>query len=373
MSLINKMLKDLEARQHAPQKGAASQPIYQDLHPVAAERAGRSAVLLVPLLFGTALLVAGLVIGYRWLVSASSDTAAVLSSRPVQAPPAPARPILPVRPIRLAAPSVAAVNAGKRHRIIKPAKATRPGSVPAAWTGRRLQADRSRPVRVSAVSRIAPLLSVSSAGSDDGAGGGRIQMKAIPLTAGQIAENAYRRGVNLLQQGRQADAETAFKTALASDPRNVKARELFAGVLLEDGRRSAAATLLAQGLSVLPRENSFAYLLARIDAARGAEPAAIAVLEKNLPYAGSDPDYLALLATLDQRAGRNADAANMFSRALALRPLNGNWWIGLGISLEAQKRWAAAREAYTRATMTRLDPKLVKYADERREALRFRK
>ena len=372
MSLINKMLKDLEVRQHAPQKGAASQSIYQDLHPVAAERARRSVVLFVLLLFGAVILAAGLIIGYRRLVSASADTAVASSFRPAQAKPVPARPIMPVRPIQPVAPSVAAVTAGKRPGVIKPAKSTRSGSVHAAWIGRRLQADRSRPARIAAVSRIAPPLLVSSVGSDDGTGGGQIQMKVIPLTAGQVAENAYRRGVNLLQQGRQADAETAFKTALASDPRNVKARELFAGVLLEDGRRSAAATLLAQGLSVLPHESSFAYLLARIDAARGAELAAIAVLEKNLPYAGSDPDYLALLATLDQRAGRNADAANMFSRALALRPLNGNWWIGLGISLEAQKRWAAAREAYTRATMTRLDPRLVKYADERLEALRFR-
>ena len=372
MSLINKMLKDLEARQHAPQKGAASQPIYQDLHPVAAERARRNGVLFVLVLFGTVILAAGLVTGYRWLVSASAGTAAALSFPPAQVPPVPARPIMSVRPIHPAISAVAAVNAGKRHRVIRQAKATHSGSVHAVSIGRRPQADRGRPERIAAVSRNAPPLSVSSVAGDDGTGGGQIQMKIIPMTAGQVAENAYRRGVNLLQQGRRKDAETAFKTALASDPRNVKARELFAGVLLEDGRRSAAATLLAQGLSVLPHESSFAYLLARIDAARGAEPAAIAVLEKNLPDAGSDPDYLALLATLDQRAGRNADAANMFSRALALRPLNGNWWIGLGISLEAQKRWAEAREAYTRATMTRLDPALVKYADERLEALRFR-
>ncbi len=374
MSLINKMLKDLESRQHAPAGRGTSQPVYEDLHPAVAERTRHRVVPFVLILFAAAVLAAGLIAGYRWRASASGVTTAVLPVRPAHAVPIEVQPAMRARRIRPNAMSDVVSTAGKQHRVGKPRAAVHP-RIRSTLSESKFRREGSRPEQIAAVSRftaIQPSVSGSSASGDAGTDAHRIEVKAIPLTAGQIAENAYRRSVALLEQGRRTEAERALKTALTSDPRSVRARELLAGLLLEDGHQSEAGTLLDQGLTVMPHQSAFTYLLARIDVARGAESEAIAVLEKGLPDAGSNPNYLALLATLDQRTGRNADAVSMFSRALALRPVEGNWWIGLGISLEALKHWAAAREAYTHAKLTQLDPTLAKYADERLNAIRFR-
>ena len=54
-----------------------------------------------------------------------------------------------------------------------------------------------------------------------------------------------------------------------------------------------------------------------------------------------------------------------FQEALALRPQEGRWWVGTGISLEAQKDWPQARLAYERARNSNIDPRLSQYAEQR--------
>ncbi len=373
VSLINKMLKDLEARQHAPPGTPASHSIYEDLHPAAGEPVPRT----VPwgLVLGAAVLVAaGLIAGHFWHAAAGGTIATDLPPRTASAIPATPQRALHTRQIRTSAVIAAGPATGPRDSSGRPETMT-PARIRPARAERKPLSDRTAAVRIVLISPGAGLRrpkSASSVSDDSGTTTHGIEKKEIPLTGGQIAENAYRRGVNLLAQGLRTEAELALRSALTGDPRNIKALELLVGLLLEDGHQSGAAELLDQGLAVLPHQSAFIYVLARIDVARGASRSAIALLDKGLPYAGSDPDYLALLATLDQRAGNNADAARMYSRALAIRPLDGSWWIGLGISLEAQKRWAAAREAYDHATLTPLDPALAHYAEQRLDAMRFR-
>jgi MSHA biogenesis protein MshN len=56
--------------------------------------------------------------------------------------------------------------------------------------------------------------------------------------------------------------------------------------------------------------------------------------------------------------------------ALAARPQEGRWWVGLGISLETQQDGGAARDAYRRALDTgRLTSSLARYAEDRLRAL----
>ena len=63
----------------------------------------------------------------------------------------------------------------------------------------------------------------------------------------------------------------------------------------------------------------------------------------------------------------------MLFRSLTSRPLEGRWWVGLGISLETQKDTDAARSAYRNALDTgRLTAGLTRYAEDRQKALTAR-
>ena len=126
-----------------------------------------------------------------------------------------------------------------------------------------------------------------------------------------------------------------------------------------------AQQLLEQGLAAVPGQASFATLLARIYVEQNTEPKAIALLEQQRSGAKPNPDTLALLATLYQRAGRHDAAIAAYKDALTLRPLEGKWWLGLGISQEAVGDWNEARFAYERVRNTNVTAPLAQYAEQR--------
>jgi len=68
-----------------------------------------------------------------------------------------------------------------------------------------------------------------------------------------------------------------------------------------------------------------------------------------LPYAAGNGEYHAFLAGVLQRQGRQREAVEHYARALKTAPQNGVWWMGQGISLQAEKRDAEAVEAFQRA------------------------
>jgi MSHA biogenesis protein MshN len=85
-----------------------------------------------------------------------------------------------------------------------------------------------------------------------------------------------------------------------------------------------------------------------------------------LPYAGANPDYHAFLAGALEREQRHREAAEQYQAALRLAPGNGVWWMGLGMSLQADKRNAEALEAFQRArTSGMLSAELQAFVERR--------
>jgi MSHA biogenesis protein MshN len=99
---------------------------------------------------------------------------------------------------------------------------------------------------------------------------------------------------------------------------------------------------------------------------RGDLPAAASTLQTTLPAAADKAEYRALYAAVLQRAGRHAEATEHYAAALKLTPGNGVWWMGLGISLEAEGRIAEARQAFQSARAGgNLAPELAAYVEQR--------
>lgn len=407
MSLINKMLKDLETRKNAPSRGAPKPPIFDGLRPTMGMGAGARRRRMLTVVAAFALIAAGvyawqqglLDTAYRQMTQRSSDDAtAQVGSVAPQPAPLPAAPVEippPAPTAEIAAPPTESASATE-PAVPPVADAAKEPAGPAVATG----PTGLPPVPMGGPTPVAPATTAPSAASPKAAGprkdsdlagetksrerpaekqakllgpdeeGERYEKKDHPRTIEEMAEGAYREGVRFMQQGRPAQADRALRTALTHDPKHLAARELLAGLQLEQGRALDARKILEQGLAQVPEHVPFAQLLARLYVDQGAEQNAVAVLEKVRPYGSDQPEYLAFLATLYQRAGRHADAVEAYRQALALRPQEGRWWLGLAISLEAQKNLPAASEAYQRAKMGVLDPKLARYAEQRLGALK---
>lgn len=189
-------------------------------------------------------------------------------------------------------------------------------------------------------------------------------------TSQQNAENEFRKGATLAQQGKTPEAITALEIALQFDSHHTAARQTLVALLVESKRTDEAIRRLREGLQADPAQSGLAMILARLQVEKGELKAAIDSLQRVPQYASDRADFQAFLAALLQRDNRHKEAAERYAIALKKSPQNGIWWMGLGISLQAENRTADATDAYNRAKSTgSLSPELRAFVDEKLNGL----
>jgi MSHA biogenesis protein MshN len=185
------------------------------------------------------------------------------------------------------------------------------------------------------------------------------------LSPQQRAENEYRRAMSLIQQGRTQEAIGALEQALQIDAQHAAARQTLVELLLERRRHDDAMSRLQEGLGLDPNQPGLAMILARLQVEKGDIRSAVDTLRRTLPYAADRADYQAFLAALLQREGQHKEAIEHYGLALRKTPQNGVWWMGLGISLQADNRVPEARDAFGRAKATNtLSSELLAFVEQ---------
>ncbi|MGK5078913.1 tetratricopeptide repeat protein [Janthinobacterium sp. HLX7-2] len=344
MSLINKMLQDLDARGTPDASGDAG-----GIRSVPERERGVSRALV----FGGAagLTAAAIALGWVYwqrpgvppvLVSVASTPAAVAVPVPVLMPvavPAPA----PVAAAPVAPEPVFQAEETPAHDKVRAAELRRITGQPA----------RRAPAPVAK----APTPAIASERIIDGK----------QVTPQQRVENEYRRALGQLQDGRVSEAMAGLQQTLQLDPRHQGARETLVRLLLEAQRPDDAARQLQLSLVLDPKQPAQAMMLARLqfDKANGG-PAALDTLMRSLPYAADSGDYRAFLAGVLQREQRYREAAEQYQLALQAAPDNSVWWMGLGIALQADQHPAQARQAFERAKgLQTLSPQLQAFVERK--------
>ena len=182
----------------------------------------------------------------------------------------------------------------------------------------------------------------------------------------QRADFRYREALSFITQGRMQEAQAALEEALRLDPRNLNARQVLLGLLLEAKHYAQAEQLLQEALQLNLSPATYATALARVQFERGDQAAALSTLEKFAAQASASSEYHGFYAALLQRAGRHTEAIGQFQAALKIQPNQANWLMGLGISLQTEKRYAEAEQAYSRARAANtLAPDLQAFVEQR--------
>ena len=282
----------------------------------------------------------------------------------------------------IAAPSVSPmerqVNRAERLPVEKPDRVVRAPVVERALLGRASVEPSGNPVMRDAgggssappalAAKITPALSA-------------VRPPAPPATAADLAgikqmdpqqqtENAFRQANEFLQQGDANRAMDGFARVLAQDPLHDSARQALLTLLLRAKKNPDAERLLGERLTLAPNHASFAITLSRLQADRGDTAMAIETLRATLPSVRANAAYHATLAALLARREQHAEAITQYQAALRLAPQAGIWWMGLGLSLQANGNVPDAREALRRARASGdLSPEIAAYVDQRLKQL----
>lgn len=367
MSLINKMLQDLDARGSQ----AGSMP-HSEIKPVmASER-----LPLMQIALGvTVVVIAMAIAAFFWLKGRApgpmSNAPAVLTA----APPKPAAPVQAAGPAPVSAPAPSPAPAPVAETVSEPEVASQapddspdakvvsaaPAPAPkapvvmaAAPEPERLSPPAPRALPAPRDSDDTPLPEVQRQAPAVQVGVGR------DMTVAQRAESQYRSAMAALDQGRVTSAIDGLEATLKLNPRHDAARQSLVALLIEAGRSDEAMRQLEQGLAADAGQPALAMLLARMQVERGAS--GVATLMRTLPAAQGNADYHAFLAGVLQRDNRHREAVEQYRAALVRVPDQGVWLMGLGISLQAEKRDAEALAAFQRAKMSgMLTPQLMNF------------
>ncbi len=174
----------------------------------------------------------------------------------------------------------------------------------------------------------------------------QVNKRDHPRTASEDAEIAFRAGVNRLNQGRASEAAQQFHAALAIDPRHHAARQALVAVHLERRELDAAQRLLSEGVALFPDNAQFATVLARIRVEHGDYAGAIDLLTRTREAGLADAEHQMLLGTVLQRVGRHAEAVSAFQNAARLVDQPAATWVAMGISYEGLGSKPEALRAY---------------------------
>jgi Flp pilus assembly protein TadD len=174
------------------------------------------------------------------------------------------------------------------------------------------------------------------------------------------------RAADLIARGRATEAAALLQKILSARPQHLAARRALAALQAEAGAREQALATLLEGASL--DAANFAVPAASLQAELGDLAGARATLAR-VPQQIRSPAQLALAAALAQRMGQHDAAIESFRAALA-RHNDAAWWLGLAASLEAVSRRSDALAAYNAAlAVPTLSADLRQYAAQKAAAL----
>jgi MSHA biogenesis protein MshN len=344
MSVINQMLRDLDARDASAQERAGLPPRLRSLPPTAKARNAQWRTLLLGM--GIGAVVAGGAVGLLMEGRQATESVPVIVAAPTVAPPPQLQP--PPQPIE--------DGAMKLSTLIAPTADTAPSSLPSL---------KSAPAAPKAPMPSKPHASVEPTTSPKPVAAMReAKQQPAPVAsettveaqidkrskggAGrEMAEAEYRKGMQAVKRGEPS--VTLFQRAIEFDPTHARARQALLSVLVSSKQWTEARQVAEQGLELDPAQSGWAVILARLQFEQGEAAAATATLERYAAHARNDADFQGLFAYLLQKQQRPVEAAERFKAALSLRPNEGRWWFGLGVALESAGHGGEAKEAYARA------------------------
>lgn len=367
MSLINKMLRDLDAR-HA----ATGQTVLPDeVRPLPEEAVTPRVSRRVWLLAGLAILAAAAIqTSALWLplLAEVVSLPASFLPPPVVAPaaqPAPTTVVLQLPPPEQMLPlpslpeTAPAAPETAAEQTPSPAPAAQQAPPPVAESrSTDLKIDRSLPevqVKPAAPVPAAPVAAPPPKKAAPAPKSARTQATATVEkqqnlgTPQERAEAIYRKGVAAYKVGHYAEAATLFKAALQEDPRHLATRQTLLSMQAEQKQWEEVQAVLKEGLDLMPEQISWAMALARIQVERGKLPEAWETLQKHMIHADKSADYQGFAGVLLQRMQKPHEATLYYHAAVQIKPNEGRWWLGLGLAYEADGKPAEAREAFQRA------------------------
>lgn len=192
---------------------------------------------------------------------------------------------------------------------------------------------------------------------------------SVVPNAGWKDEQLAHHAQDLIQKGKQAEAQILLKNFVASEQKPALSAALLAELYIQQANTAAADIILEQ-TNYLAMDVK-AKLKAQIFSLQGDDAQAIAVLEKNLAVADANEGYRSLLASLYHKTANYPQSILSYQRLMSSFGEKPAYWLGLALAYDGLSQPKNALQAYIRLReFPQLQDQVKQYTDQRISALR---
>ncbi len=192
----------------------------------------------------------------------------------------------------------------------------------------------------------------------------------LPLSNLQQTKINMESAMEFANNGENVQAITQLNLILEKNPIYKPARQMLATLYFQQGNLSKAEQLLRVGLQQAPEYSQYAELLGHVLISQNKLKQALDVLQSAVPNLSDDPDYFALMANVQQRLGHSASAARLYEQIIRLEPDNPKLWLGLAIAFRESGQESLALKAFQKSQdIGGLSPQLQQYVSQQIDVL----
>lgn len=358
MSVINKVLKDLDKRQ-------ASDGTPGHSGSAVAARSGNSLTVKVLIALNVVVIAVVAVVLWRWQTptvaqtspvqvsnhAADSKDSSVVAAQPKSAEKENAEQKNTAEPITVATTDKLADTVTLGQPVVEQATAATDNQQPVSIDQ---LADLALPVAAQPETKPEPEQEPKpESKTEPEEPVGSFSKRSVTLTPEQIAEQAIDRARDAQQKGLFTDAAEYFQDALEAQPDWHNARKEWAALEYGQGHLSKALRITRDGLNQFPDAHSLRLLAANILQREGESQVALNLLLQRQPDGKGFTNYYQLQAELAQQL-HNSEAMQQAYRALIqAEPQQGRWYLGLALALrdsQPKQALAAFEQAATKIT-----------------------
>lgn len=368
MSVINRMLRDLDQRQQQQSKGSytpaavAPQPLHW--------------TWMIGIAVGTAVVIIVLLNIYWWLTT-NTDTvvqtvevpATVEPTRVAAAAEEPTNPVDEKAETESETASKPALQRGPvkpRELVQIPASSSESAATELEEVAAEAEpAVNDTPSQTVATVGLEPEAEVEA--PDDTPS--TFAVERVQLSPNELAETNLQKARSAFRRGEREQGQELLEKALTVMPEHVAVRSELAAYWYGRGFATRAVAILQQGLDRVPQQSQWQLLLGRILERMGRIEDAYIALQSLDSSTAEYYDLLEVRGNSANQLGYFTEAAQDF---LALANLNGEgrWWLAAAVAFEDAGEPAAALRAYQQAAFARdLGVDARRYAEDRLQAL----
>jgi len=145
------------------------------------------------------------------------------------------------------------------------------------------------------------------------------------------------------------NAERIFLERILENPQDIDRYQALLQLYENQSRVQDSEQLLLHAINNTNDDSEFKHLLLKLYLSHDQQQKADALISSLDLNTLKSAEFLAFLAMHHQRANQPQKSILLYNKALAIKPQETRWWLGLGLAYETLEKWRDARSAYIKA------------------------